>query len=569
MPGAAAPARPGSRPGLEAGASRVRGSRDPQAGARAGGSAADLAERGAYWRAKGLSDPQIRHELQREGFRLDAIGKWLRGEDEPAAQAEPSSSSTASTASKPAPSSTSSRPAPATRRITRRGGSTGGLLLAVFVYPMALAYLREGPDGLGRWFRAKFLNQTAGDPGIFSQTSFGPRGPGGTSAAVATGGAAPGGAQAAAYVPAGAAGAYVAPAAGGRARVRAGTYNVHQSTSAAQTQADLARLARSTDVLSLQEIQGSGHAHLGDWLRTHGWGFYKSPGETAVAWNASRYDLLEQGHYALNPVHFGKAGLMHRQAAYVLLRDKSTGARFWQVSVHTAPAGDAQHQTGTPAQRRAIQAEQGRSMQALYSKLAATGIPVFFAGDMAKATSSIAGSIPDSGRTRIDQLVSQLRAQGRQVVRGLASDHNAVVATYTIGSGAATTTTRRHGSRAASAGAAGGGSDRARGAVAFARAHIGDPYQWGGNGPHRWDCSGLIRAAYASQGIHLPRTSTAMLGSGRRVSRAGLRVGDLVWPHLGHVQLVSGAGRVIEAPHTGANVREVALGHVWAARRVS
>lgn len=567
MPGAAAPARPGARPGLEAGAERVRTHRDPEPGARAGGSSADLAARGAYWRAKGLTDAQVRHELQREGFKLPAIAKWLRGEEEPPAEPKPDAASS----STPAPSSTSSstpaskplgQTAPA-RWIARKGGTPGGLMLALFVYPMTLAYLREGPDGLGRWFRAKFLNQTSTDPGIFSQTSFGPRGPAGASPAVATPATGGGGTQAAAYVPGGSSST---PGTGGRARVRTGTYNVHQSTSARQTEADLVKLGRQADVISLQEIQGGGHSTLGAWLRSRGWGFYKSPGETAVAWNASRYDLLEQGHAAINPVHFGKSGLMHRQAAYVLLRDKATGQRFWQVSVHTAPAGDAQHQTGTPAQRRAIQAEQGRNMQALYDRLARTGIPVFFAGDMAKATSSISGSIPDSGHTRIDQLVSQLRTQSRHVVKGLFSDHNAVLATYSIGSGPAP---RRPAAGGGGSSSAGGASAAARGAVAFARAHIGDPYQWGGNGPHRWDCSGLIKAAYAREGVHLPRTSTAMLGSGHRVSRSQLRVGDLVWPHLGHVQLCSGPGRVIEAPHTGANVREVALGHVWAARRVA
>jgi hypothetical protein len=46
-------------------------------------------------------------------------------------------------------------------------------------------------------------------------------------------------------------------------------------------------------------------------------------------------------------------------------------------------------------------------------------------------------------------------------------------------------------------------------AIAYARAQLGRPYVWGGDGPSRgdagFDCSGLTQAAYAAAGIHLPR----------------------------------------------------------------
>jgi len=38
-------------------------------------------------------------------------------------------------------------------------GDTGGLLLALVLYPVALSILRYGAAGPGMWFRAKFLNQ--------------------------------------------------------------------------------------------------------------------------------------------------------------------------------------------------------------------------------------------------------------------------------------------------------------------------------------------------------------------------------------------------------------------------
>lgn len=105
-------------------------------------------------------------------------------------------------------------------------------------------------------------------------------------------------------------------------------------------------------------------------------------------------------------------------------------------------------------------------------------------------------------------------------------------------------------------------------AVTFARAQIGKPYRWGATGPNAFDCSGLIQAAYKYAGISLPRTTYQQITRGHRVSRKDLQLGDLVFPDPGHVQIYSGNGNVIEAPHTGAYVREVKMWGFLTARRV-
>jgi cell wall-associated NlpC family hydrolase len=101
-------------------------------------------------------------------------------------------------------------------------------------------------------------------------------------------------------------------------------------------------------------------------------------------------------------------------------------------------------------------------------------------------------------------------------------------------------------------------------AVAFARAQLGTPYVWGGDGPvdGGFDCSGLTQAAYRAASVTLPRTAQAQYDAGPGLHRdAPLQPGDLLFygtdpHHITHVALYAGNGRAIDAPHSGAVVRE-------------
>ncbi len=99
-------------------------------------------------------------------------------------------------------------------------------------------------------------------------------------------------------------------------------------------------------------------------------------------------------------------------------------------------------------------------------------------------------------------------------------------------------------------------------AVDWALAQVGTPYIWGGETPGvGFDCSGLIQAAYKVAGISLPRVAqdqydgTAKLGSGNPVEP-----GDLIFfgggpSDVTHVGIYVGNGQMVDAPHTGADVR--------------
>jgi cell wall-associated NlpC family hydrolase len=97
-------------------------------------------------------------------------------------------------------------------------------------------------------------------------------------------------------------------------------------------------------------------------------------------------------------------------------------------------------------------------------------------------------------------------------------------------------------------------------AVAVARAQIGKPYRWAGSGPDSFDCSGLTMYAWRAAGVSLPHSTYAQWAATPHISRADLQPGDLVYfSGLNHMAIYSGGGMMIEAPHTGLNVREVPL----------
>jgi peptidoglycan DL-endopeptidase CwlO len=105
-------------------------------------------------------------------------------------------------------------------------------------------------------------------------------------------------------------------------------------------------------------------------------------------------------------------------------------------------------------------------------------------------------------------------------------------------------------------------SPQAAAAVRAALDQVGKPYLWGATGPGSFDCSGLVRWAYAQAGVPLPRTSREQFRAGPPVD-GGLRPGDLVFwatdptdpATIHHVGIYVGQALLVHAPYTGALVR--------------
>jgi len=106
--------------------------------------------------------------------------------------------------------------------------------------------------------------------------------------------------------------------------------------------------------------------------------------------------------------------------------------------------------------------------------------------------------------------------------------------------------------------------------VEYAKHFRGVRYVYGGSSPRSgFDCSGFVRYVYAHFGVPLAHSSYAQFDRGRRVARASLRPGDLVFfDGLGHVGIYVGDGHFIHAPHSGTRVRIETLAGWYSSRFV-
>ena len=103
-------------------------------------------------------------------------------------------------------------------------------------------------------------------------------------------------------------------------------------------------------------------------------------------------------------------------------------------------------------------------------------------------------------------------------------------------------------------------SGRAKTAINFALAQLGDPYVYGGTGPNSWDCSGLIMKAWAAAGVSLPRVVGPQMAATTRVPMNALQPGDLVaYGDMSHIGMYIGGGRVVHAPRPGKSVEITSL----------
>ena len=108
------------------------------------------------------------------------------------------------------------------------------------------------------------------------------------------------------------------------------------------------------------------------------------------------------------------------------------------------------------------------------------------------------------------------------------------------------------------------------------RGTYGDRYRYAGQGPHRFDCSGLVYYSYATMNLWLPRTAFDQSRTGKTVSPNSLRYGDLIFfdthrPYRGrvnHVGIYIGGGRFLHASSTRRRVVSASIYSPFYRRRI-
>ncbi|HET6384467.1 MAG TPA: C40 family peptidase [Armatimonadota bacterium] len=97
-----------------------------------------------------------------------------------------------------------------------------------------------------------------------------------------------------------------------------------------------------------------------------------------------------------------------------------------------------------------------------------------------------------------------------------------------------------------------GSTPAGRRVVDAALRFLGVRYRWGGNTDHGIDCSGLVKAAFAREGIDLPRTAREQAEVGAPVSLSEIQPGDRLsfichGSTVDHTGIYIGGGQFIEA----------------------
>ncbi|WP_230208448.1 SH3 domain-containing protein [Microlunatus sp. Gsoil 973] len=108
-------------------------------------------------------------------------------------------------------------------------------------------------------------------------------------------------------------------------------------------------------------------------------------------------------------------------------------------------------------------------------------------------------------------------------------------------------------------------SNKGKVALAYAKAQLGKPYVFGGDGPNSFDCSGLVMRAWQAAGVNLPRTTYDQFDASPHVSMSNVKVGDLVFfygPNPSHVGIYAGNGQVINAPRPGKTVEYTPISYM-------
>ncbi|GGE23582.1 hypothetical protein GCM10011571_27110 [Marinithermofilum abyssi] len=118
---------------------------------------------------------------------------------------------------------------------------------------------------------------------------------------------------------------------------------------------------------------------------------------------------------------------------------------------------------------------------------------------------------------------------------------------------------QRTSSRPSSSSSPSGWQQKADAIIQEAQRHLNDQYQYGAEGPNRFDCSGFTSFVFQQNGYSLPRSSSQQAAAGASVAAQELRKGDLLFfdtsgSGVSHVAIYMGDDRMIHATNPETDV---------------
>lgn len=128
---------------------------------------------------------------------------------------------------------------------------------------------------------------------------------------------------------------------------------------------------------------------------------------------------------------------------------------------------------------------------------------------------------------------------------------------------------KKAGSGSSGGGSQGGtvkGGSGVSGLISIARSKVGKPYVYGAKGPNSFDCSGFVYWCLNQAGVrqsYLTSSGWRSVGKYTKISNFGsLQAGDIIVVS-GHVGIVAGGGKVIDASSSNGRVVERSLSSWW------
>lgn len=182
----------------------------------------------------------------------------------------------------------------------------------------------------------------------------------------------------------------------------------------------------------------------------------------------------------------------------------------------------------------------------------------------------ILSQLKEEERQRLAQLAEQRRQQAIESAR--AAQAQAQAQADAREQAASRPSRDSSGSGGGGGGYSGDPSARAKTAVNYALAQLGEPYSYSASPPNSWDCSKLTSWAWRAAGVSLTAYSYAQYQETRRISRSELRPGDLLFYFgLGahHVGMYIGGGRMVHAASPRTDVETTDAWGPWYGERYS